>query len=166
MTINNDSRSKKPVTSKREVAKVNLEGDFLDDVLKVSEGAMSLLISPGELAPTEEKVLVPFVAVTMSGESEFNGQGVEKVFSDILSIENSAYVLATWSDELARVTEELLLISSGTLKPNYLQMKQMAIHLELANDAIARCRESVGQMMSQSPVLTPRRRITVKKRAT
>lgn len=135
----NESKVKRAVRTSRPKPQLKLSGDFIDDVFKVTDVSMSLLVSPGEESENEQMVLVPFVALTMSGDTEVNGEGAQKVFSDVLSIENAASVIADLSIELARVTSELEVMATGKLKPELLQLKLTAKSLTQAQKAIAQC---------------------------
>jgi len=110
-----------------EVPMAKVFGDFTDRIYIVNDTRMSLVLSPGRDADNDKPFLLPHVEVRM-GKTHQSENESEPDFSalmtEILSLENAAFVVASLSNNMKVVSGELNRFREQTLKPDEARVRQ------------------------------------------
>ncbi len=94
-------------------SKISVAGDFLDRVAVLTSVNVSLVLSPGRRRDNGSRVLVPFVSLDMAGSSILSDEPQSYV-SEIISLDNLAFLTAALANELQRVTTDYVEVIEGS----------------------------------------------------
>jgi hypothetical protein len=97
---------------------ITLLGQSVGNATLVSVTYTSLLMCMGRLGEEDEasEVLVPFVEMKFDGP-ETEGGSAPALFSEILTLDNAAYILGDISSDLVTVCRQFHSVSSGKTAP-------------------------------------------------
>jgi len=122
-------------------------GDFPQRVVSIPRTLSSLLLAVGHAEGTGEatNVLVPYIELKFGSELEDDpttGDEVGPLFSQVLQIENAAFIIFDMVRDFRIVCERLLSLAGGELRPHPQQM-------EPVRDYILRARTEVDQCLGE-----------------
>jgi hypothetical protein len=107
------SATLKAAESNRETLALALLNQHIGGATVISSTYTSLLMCMGRVGGDESnEVLVPFVEMKFNGPKREDGAGSE-LFSQILTLDNAAYVLGDVFDDLATVCRQFRSVGSG-----------------------------------------------------
>jgi hypothetical protein len=97
---------------------ITVYGDFIDHVGIIQTSLMSLLLGVGRLKDDANvSVLIPYIEMKLSGAEPEEGIDSGPLFSQILTLDNAAYVIADLLGDFRLVCENLRSLSKGELRP-------------------------------------------------
>lgn len=123
-----------------ELPGMTLSGSFLENLDFVEESSMSLLVSLGELDETQAKILVPFISLKVHGSKLHEEEPSASIFEATLSLEDTAYLLSSLSEELAVAVSELAALNKGPVKLEPYRLNLAKEFISDASVAIGHCR--------------------------
>ncbi|MCJ8510220.1 hypothetical protein MUU53_20245 [Rhizobium lemnae] len=129
-----------------EVPGMTLSGSFLDHLDFVEEASLSLLVSVGELDETHAKILVPFISMKVLGSKLHEDEPSLPIFSTTLALEDTAYLLSDFSQELATALDELAILNSGPVKVEQRRLDLVKQFIGEAASALAHCKSLVEKL--------------------
>ncbi|CAO4170377.1 hypothetical protein CLBKND_01581 [Methylorubrum aminovorans] len=121
-----------------EIPSVTLSGDFFDQVATVPLTQMSLLMAVGQVSEGGAHVLIPFVE-TKLGRAEREGTEPEDLFSELLTLENAAFLVSDLAGDLRLVCQHLGNIVDGPLRPEPARMEFVRRFLIRAQENVTAC---------------------------
>jgi hypothetical protein len=112
--------------------------DFVRDVVVVSATNTSLLTCIGRLGDgADNEVVVPFVEVKFEGPEPLDGGVPPAFFSQILTLDNAAFLIADLAQDFGGVCEHLRKMSTGEVKAERARLDYVRRYLTDAQAHIA-----------------------------
>ena len=121
-----------------EIPSVTLSGDFFDQVVTVPLTQMSLLMAVGQVGDEGDHVLIPFVE-TKLGRTEAEGAEPEDLFSQLLTLENAAFLVSDLAGDLRLACAHLGNMADGPLRPEPARMEYVRRFLVRAQANVSAC---------------------------
>ncbi|GGI25659.1 MULTISPECIES: hypothetical protein [Bradyrhizobium] len=121
---------------------------LLDRLTFVSTTFSSLIMSMGRVGRDNREVLVPLVEVRFEGPSGQDESALKSFFSELVPLENLAFVLEDISGDLATVCHQLSAVSEGPVKPDLRRLAETSRFLQDAKSNLDKCLadlERIGQ---------------------
>ncbi|MGY3396441.1 hypothetical protein CO683_40595 [Bradyrhizobium ottawaense] len=119
---------------------VMLYGSALVDRLTyVSTTFSSLVMSMGRAARDNQDVLVPLVEVKFDGPTGQDDTVSKTFFSELVPLENIAFVLEDMSNDLTTVCHHLSAVSAGPVKPDFKRLGETRRLLNEAKGNLEKC---------------------------
>ena len=121
-----------------EIPLVKLSGDFFDRVATVPLTQMSLLIAVGQVSEGGDHVIIPFVETKLA-RVEGEGTEPEDLFSQILTLENAAFLVSELAGDLRLVCAHLGNMAKGPLRPEPARTEYLRRFLVQAQENVSAC---------------------------
>ncbi|WIW50099.1 hypothetical protein ML401_36940 (plasmid) [Bradyrhizobium sp. 62B] len=112
---------------------------LLDRLTYVSTTFSSLIMSMGRAARDDREILVPLVEVKFEAPSGQDETASKTFFSELLPLENLAFVLEDVSSDLATVCHQLSTVSEGPVKPDFRRLAETRKFLQDAKSNLDKC---------------------------
>jgi hypothetical protein len=137
---NEDLNALKPDEAQSDPGSVVLYGSALVDRLTyISTTFSSLIMSMGKAAHDDHDVLVPLVEVKFEGPTGQDDAVSKTFFSELVPLENVAFVLEDISNDLTTICRHLNAVSAGPVKPDFKRLGETKRLLNEAKDNIEKC---------------------------
>lgn len=137
---NEDLNALKPDEAQSDPGSVVLYGSALVDRLTyISTTFSSLIMSVGKAARDDRDVLVPLVEVKFEGPTGQDEAVSKTFFSELVPLENVAFVLEDISNDLTTICRHLSAVSAGPVKPDFKRLGETKRLLNEAKDNIEKC---------------------------
>ncbi|MBB4380447.1 hypothetical protein [Bradyrhizobium sp. SBR1B] len=137
---NEDLNALKPDEAQSDPGSVVLYGSALVGRLTyISTTFSSLIMSVGKAARDDRDVLVPLVEVKFEGPIGQDDTLSKTFFSELVPLENVAFVLEDMSNDLTTICGHLSAVSAGPMKPDFKRLGETKRLLNEAKDNIAKC---------------------------
>lgn len=115
-----------------EIPVVTFRGNAFKEVLAVPTTTMTLIMGVGKLRDGDAPVLVAFMDTAMVGAGRGDDVEVEQVFSHMVTFENAAFIVASFTRDLRTACEHLADLSQGPLRPEPARLRQAQVFLQSA----------------------------------
>jgi len=112
---------------------------FVDRVTFVSTTFSALVLCIGKVVHDDSEVLVPLVDVKFEGPAGLDQSASKTLFSEMMPLENMAYILEDMSSDLITICRHLKGSSSGQMKPDPKRMGETKRFLAEAKSNLERC---------------------------
>ncbi len=117
--------------------------NFVKDVVLVSTTNSSLLTCMGEIGEPSKEVIVPFVEMRFEGGATPEDEGVStEFFSQIVPLENAAFVVSDLAGDFHLVCEHLRKMSTGVVRPE-------ATRLDHARQYLLEAKKSIESSLTE-----------------
>ncbi|SDD32947.1 hypothetical protein SAMN05216337_101021 [Bradyrhizobium brasilense] len=137
---NEDLNALKPDEAQSDPGSVVLYGSALVDRLTyISTTFSSLIMSVGKAARDDRDVLVPLVEVKFEGPTGQDEAVSKTFFSELVPLENVAFVLEDISSDFTTICRHLSGVSAGPVKPDFKRLGETKRLLNEAKDHIEKC---------------------------
>lgn len=137
---NEDLNALKLDEAQSDPGSVVLYGSALVDRLTyISTTFSSLIMSVGKAARNDRDVLVPLVEVKFEGPTGQDEAVSKTFFSELVPLENVAFVLEDISNDLTTICRHLSAVSAGPVKPDFKRLGETKRLLNEARDNIEKC---------------------------
>jgi hypothetical protein len=129
-------------------------GDFPQRVVHIPRTLSSLLFAVGHLEGTEESatVLVPFIELKFGSDSEDDGQAdgdAGPLFSQVLQIENAAFIIFDMARDFKIACEQLLSMAGSDLRPHLSQIEPVSGYISRARAEIDQCLAELNKLVEK-----------------
>ncbi len=132
--------------------------DFVRDVVVVSATNTSLLTCIGRLGEgADNEVVVPFVEVKFEGQEPPDGAVPPAFFSQLLTLDNAAFLIADLSQDFGGVCEHLRKMSTGEVKAERARLDLVRHYLMEAKANIAQSLATVEAIAGYPADPAPRK---------
>jgi hypothetical protein len=128
----------KLVSSREELAldvpELMVEGDFVDEIVIVSNTAAALLLGIGRTRDYENAFLLPYLEFKMSGSTLADSQEEETdpLFSRILTFDNAAFVIMDFASDIRAACGHIRALRGSELSLEPARMRQARAYLQNA----------------------------------
>ncbi|VIO69555.1 hypothetical protein CI1B_27610 [Bradyrhizobium ivorense] len=112
---------------------------LVDRVTYVSATFSSLIMSMGKVAGDGREVLVPLVEVKFEGPAAHDESASKTFFSEMMPLENIAFILEDISSDLTTVCRHLSEVSAGPVKPDIKRLSETRRFLAEAKGNLEKC---------------------------
>lgn len=127
-----------------EIPSVTLSGDFFDRVATVPLTQMSLLMAVGQVGEGGNHVIIPFVETKLA-RAEGEEAEPEDLFSQLLTLENAAFLVSSLAGDLRLACAHLGNMSSGPLRPEPARIEYVRRFLLRARDNVSACLDEIDR---------------------
>ncbi len=128
---------------------VRLPGDAID-AFPVNYAVMSLIMGVGAL-DDGMATLVPFVDMEIAGpdieDGEEDGEGPEVLFSEVVTLENAAFVMAALLRDYGAICGHLADLAEGKLRPEPARVTQARMYMLEAREQVQACIERLDTLV-------------------
>jgi len=112
---------------------------FVDRMTFVSRTFSALVMCVGKVLGDDGEVLVPLVDVKFEGPTGIDQSASKILFSEMMPLDNMAYILEDVSSDLIIICAHLKAASSGRLKPDPKKLGETKRFLADAKGNLERC---------------------------
>jgi hypothetical protein len=124
---------------------ISVYGDFIDHVGIIQTSLMSLLLGVGRLKDDADvSVLIPYIEMKLSGAEPEEGVDSGPLFSQILTLDNAAYVIADLLGDFKLVCENLRSLSNGELRPEPARIEKTRQFILAAQTQLSGCLDELS----------------------
>ncbi|UWU75577.1 hypothetical protein N2603_37135 [Bradyrhizobium huanghuaihaiense] len=135
-----DLSASKPDEAQSDPDAVMLYGSALVDRLTyISTTFSSLVMSMGRAARDNRDVLVPLVELKFEGPTGQDDTISKTFFSELVPLENIAFVLEDMSNDLTTVCHHLSAVGAGPVKPDFKRLGETRRLLNEAKGNLEKC---------------------------
>lgn len=131
---------------------VTLLGQSASNATLVSVTYTSLLMCIGRLGEdATNEVLVPFVEMKFDGPDAADGLKAPELFSQVLTLDNAAYVLSDISSDLAQICRQFRSVSSGKTPPEMRRLEATKRFFSEARGYLETCISELDAIAASNP---------------
>jgi hypothetical protein len=112
---------------------------FVDRMTFVSRTSSALVMCVGKMVRDDSEILVPLVEVKFEGPTGMDQSASKILFSELMPLENVAYILEDVSSDLITICAHLKAAGSGQLKPDPKKLSETKRYLADAKGNLERC---------------------------
>ena len=130
-----------------EASALNVFGQIVDRLVTISYTTTSLLMCMGRFGDDESSyVLVPFAEVKFASSDGDDGSAAVPLFSQLLTLDNAAYMIADLSSDFRSVCQQLQKVSTGDVSSDAVRLEHTKRFLSEAKSSIEGCLEELNKI--------------------
>lgn len=148
--MSTESNAPQNPRTKNSAGRLTIAGDFLDRVSSINSVGSSLLLSVASHKADRSRLLVPFVALDIKGSEFLDLEDRESTtfISEIISLDDLAYLTSSLSQELERAVKEFSEIVQGSSFHDGKRLGLLTQRLKRASEHIKGSLELVDTLKS------------------
>ena len=126
---------------------LNVFGQIVDRLVTISYTSTSLIMCMGRFGDDESShVLVPFAEVKFASSDRDDGSAAVPLFSQLLTLDNAAYLIADLSSDFRSICQQLQKVSTGEVSSDAVRLEHTKRFLSDAKNSIEGCLEELNKI--------------------